>query len=272
MLYPTISELVHRKSQFAAITAYEKVSDATQEEKRAALLEKAREYNSNLPKLLAEQVQHNIENSTEYRNMLKMSDTDVMGVIDIDKINVHLPIYYGTSEAVLQVGVGHLADTSLPIGGESTHAVISAHTGLPSTKLFTDIDQLVPGDIFRISVLGETLVYQVDKVSTVLPNKVDEISIVDGEDYVTLVTCTPYGVNSHRLLVRGKRISNEEAKVKGYLIEQEAVFLDKTLLIPFVIVILLVLYIMWLAVKTCKKSKRQNRFGKESGTDEEQIH
>ena len=130
-----------------------------------------------------------------------------MGYIEIPKIDIKLPIYHGTSELVLNNGIGHLEGTSLPIGGKSTHSVLTGHRGMPSSKLFTDLNQLVIGDVFYIYILDNILAYQVDKISIISPDDVSELKIIEGEDIVTLMTCTPYGVNTHRLLVRGKRVS-----------------------------------------------------------------
>ena len=142
-----------------------------------------------------------------YRSLLNTNKEGMMGYISIPKISVQLPIYHGTDEEVLEMGCGHMEGSSLPIGGSSTHAVICAHTGMGTAELFTNLDQLELGDTFKISIFGRELEYEVDDINVVLPDEMDELSIIDGEDYVTLVTCTPYGINSHRLLVRGKRVS-----------------------------------------------------------------
>lgn len=142
----------------------------------------------------------------EYYSLLDVNGIGIMGVIRIPKIKVSLPIYHTTDEGVLQVGVGHFTGSSLPVGGESTHCILSGHRGLPSAKLFTDLDQIVEGDVFYLDVLGDTLAYQVDQIQVVLPEEVESLNVVPGEDYVTLITCTPYGVNTHRLLIRGTRI------------------------------------------------------------------
>ncbi|HGA1317963.1 TPA: class C sortase, partial [Streptococcus suis] len=145
----------------------------------------------------------------KYDSILNITDTGIMGYVEIPKLQTTLPIYHGTDDAVLQVAVGHLAGTSLPIGGQGSHAAISGHRGLPSAKLFSDLDQLVIGDTFMIQVLDNTLTYEIDKIITVTPDDVSPLMIDPNEDFVTLVTCTPYGVNSHRLLVRGHRIENQ---------------------------------------------------------------
>lgn len=225
--------------------------------KRAAELEKAREYNRNLLSWLATADSSAIGDSPRYLGTLNLSGDGLMGAIDIDKINVHLPIYHGASDSVLQVGAGHLPETSLPVGGESTHAIISAHTGLPSAKLFTDLDELEIGDMFKITVLGEELVYQVDQIKVVEPYETGNMRIIQGRDYVTLLTCTPYGINTHRLLVRGARVTLEEAEKAGMFVETDGVFLDKTLLIPFAVVPADFIYLFWIIAKTGKKRKQE---------------
>lgn len=148
------------------------------------------------------------EQKKAYAALLNIADNGVMGYIEIPKVRCNLPIYHGTDEAVLQVAIGHVPGSSLPVGGESTHCVLSGHRGLPSAKLFTNLDELETGDVFMLRVLDETLTYEVDQIRTVLPNELGDLAIVEGEDYCTLVTCTPYGINSHRLLVRGHRVEN----------------------------------------------------------------
>ena len=150
------------------------------------------------------------EQLAEYNSLLDVTGNGVMGYIDIPKIRVTLPIYHTTEESVLQVAIGHIPGTSLPVGGESTHCVLSGHRGLPSAKLFTDIDRLVEGDTFQMQILDETLTYEVDQIREVLPAELSELQIEEGKDYCTLVTCTPYGINTHRLLVRGHRVETEE--------------------------------------------------------------
>lgn len=259
MLYPTVSDWINRRHQSTAIASYEFESDAIEKEERARIIEEAREYNRNLSRLLATETNVTMESNEQYLSALNISSSGMMGVIAIDKIKVNLPIYHGTSDAVLQAGAGHIAVSSLPVGGESTHALISAHTGLPSAKLFTDLDQLELGDIFKITVLDEVLVYRVDKIDVVLPEEVSELIVTEGEDYVTLVTCTPYGINSHRLLVRGTRVPYEEAEKAGYLVNNEAVFVDKTLLIPVAVVPMLAVYFIWTLVSTNRAPEKKKK-------------
>ena len=182
------------------------------------------------------------ETSPEYEELLRIEDNGMMGYIRIPKIDVELPIYHGTSEPVLQVGAGHISTTSLPVGGASTHAVLTGHRGLPSKRLFTDLDQIVEGDIFYLKVLNETLAYKVDQILTVLPHETEALQIAEGEDYVTLVTCTPYGVNTHRLLIRGHRIPYVEAVAA---VPDE---IDHGLKIPFEVLVLLIALMILLVV------------------------
>lgn len=161
-----------------------------------------------------------------YNKILDPAGTGVMGYIDIDKIGVELPIYHGTDSTVLQVGIGHIEGSSLPVGGESTHCVLSGHRGLPSAKLFTDLDELKIGDTFTITVLDRVLIYQVDQIKVVLPEEVADLQIENGKDYCTLVTCTPYGINTHRMLVRGIRINGNDTKPMGIFVSNEAFKID----------------------------------------------
>lgn len=255
MLYPAVSNLINEKHQSSVIAVYKQEADAVGAAQRAAELEKARRYNAELLTKLSVMESDALERSAEYLNLLNLSGSGVMGSIDIDKINIHLPIYHGTSESVLQVGAGHMAVTSLPVGGENTHAIISAHTGLPSAKLFTDLDELKIGDMFKINVLDEILVYKVDQIKVVEPYDTADMRIFEGRDYVTLLTCTPYGINSHRLLVRGARIPYEEAEKAGLFVEIDAVYLDKTLLIPFAVIPADLICIVWILSKSGKKRK-----------------
>ena len=189
----------------------------------------------------------------------------MMGYIRIPKIDVELPIYHGTEERVLQSGVGHFEGTSLPVGGESTHSVLTGHRGLPSKILFTDLDKLVEGDVFYIKILGETFAYQVDQILTVLPEDTKALSIEPGKDYVTLVTCTPYAVNTHRLLVRGVRIPYEEAvkQAADERITPELPFQVKMLILAVVILILIfIIYLIWKKVRKRKTGDHENEENK----------
>ena len=204
LLYPTVSNYWNSLHQSRVVSRYDKAVADISKKDYEAIIEAARAYNrgllTNPNRLLA-----NKEQEAEYKKLLNITGNDVMGYIVIPKISVRLPLYHGTSEAVLQVGVGHITGTSLPVGGESTHCVLSGHSGLPSAILFTNLDQLKLGDRFSLHVFGDVLYYDVDQILVVDPDNVTPLDIIPGEDHVTLVTCTPYGINTHRLLVRAAR-------------------------------------------------------------------
>ncbi|MCD8015560.1 MAG: class C sortase [Lachnospiraceae bacterium] len=202
LAYPTFSDWWNSKTQTHAIATYTETVDDMSEEEYTAMLEAAQAYNEMLYELGSSAALTQAEQIDEdYWDILDVSGTGIMGYITIDRINVNLPIYHGTDEGVLQIAAGHLEGSSLPIGGENTHSVISAHRGLPSSLLFTNLDKLEVGDTFTITVLDEVLTYEVDQITIVLPDEIEGLYIEEGKDYCTLMTCTPYGVNSHRLLV-----------------------------------------------------------------------
>lgn len=207
LLYPTVSDKWNAYRQSQLISNYEEAVAELDTESYEVLWAAAHAYNEALW-TKADRYTFSDEDRTEYESLLDISDNGIMGYIEIPKINCSLPVYHGTDEDVLQIAIGHLEGTSLPVGGESTHCVLSGHRGLPSAKLFTNLDQMAEGDIFLLKILGETLTYEIDQILTVLPHETDALNLAQGEDYCTLVTCTPYGVNTHRLLVRGKRIEN----------------------------------------------------------------
>ena len=209
-----------------------------------ALWEEAKAYNASLlgrsnAYLLSE------AQRAQYDELLDVSGLGVMGYIEIPSIGCSLPVYHGTEESVLQIAVGHLDWTSLPVGGASTHCVLSGHRGLPSAKLFTNLDKLVEGDVFMLRVLDEVLTYEVDQILIVEPQEVAALQIVEGKDYCTLVTCTPYGVNTHRLLVRGHRIENIE-EAKAVRITADAIQIEPLLVAPIVAIPMLLLLLILL--------------------------
>lgn len=216
LVYPYIANYVFEHRADSVIDAVEKSTDAIPDEEKEAAIQEAREYNAYIANgtvkltdpFTADQSYDGVD---EYESLLRSSDDGVMGYVEIPVIDVSLPIYHGTSEEVLQKGVGHLQGTSLPVGGESTHTVLTGHTGLSHAKLFTDLTEVKEGDIFFLYVMGEKLAYQVDQIEVVLPSELDNLYVEQGKDLCTLVTCTPYGVNSHRLLVRGVRTDYQEA-------------------------------------------------------------
>ena len=216
LVYPYIANYVFEHRADSVIDAVEKSTDAIPDEEKEAAIQEAREYNAYIANgtvkltdpFTADQSYDGVD---EYESLLRSSDDGVMGYVEIPVIDVSLPIYHGTSEEVLQKGVGHLQGTSLPVGGESTHTVLTGHTGLSHAKLFTDLTEVKEGDIFFLYVMGGKLAYQVDQIEVVLPSELDNLYVEQGKDLCTLVTCTPYGVNSHRLLVRGVRTDYQEA-------------------------------------------------------------
>ena len=211
LVYPSVSEYLSEKNSSVAVSTYDDSIRRMEQTRIEELRAQAEAYNQRLAESNgfskpALDEYNNPITPEDYWDILDVDGNGMMGYISIPRINVTIPVYHGTSEEVLQVAVGHMQNTSLPVGGENTHAVLSGHRGLPSKALFTDLDQVQIGDVFYLTVLNETLYYQVDQILTVLPNETDALAIAKVEDHVTLVTCTPYGVNSHRLLVRGTRM------------------------------------------------------------------
>lgn len=256
LLYPSFSNYWNDLHQTKAIADYSSVIENMEEEDYSRLWDSAVSYNESL---LSRSNRYALseEQQARYEDELNAAENGVMGYVEIPDIDVILPVYHGTSDAVLQVATGHIEWSSLPVGGKSTHCVISGHRGLPSAKLFSDLDELEPGDIFMINVLNEVLTYQVDQVKIVLPHETEELMIVEEEDYFTLVTCTPYGINSHRLLVRGTRIANaEEARI--YRVTADAVRIDPILIAPIIAAIIALLPLTaWMLPK---RKKRRSDF------------
>lgn len=245
LLYPTVSDYWNSFHQSEAVAGYvQNVQDMSQD-KKDKMLADAKAYNQTLAKGIMPDLNLSNAEKSVYNKTLDVTGTGIMAYVEIPKINTTLPIYHGTDDAILQVAVGHIPGTSLPVGGKGTHAVISGHRGLPSAKLFTDIDRLVDGDTFMIQVLDETLTYEVDQILTVLPDDVSALAIDPNQDYVTLVTCTPYGVNSHRLLVRGHRIPN---KIKNARVISEASRVEPLLVAPILAIFIFILLLLVIAV------------------------
>lgn len=245
LLYPTVSNLWNQRHASRAVVAYAEQVTALDSSAYDKMLTAAHAYNDALAASGSGAHTLTEEELAAYNSLLDLGGLGVMGYIDIPSIEVELPIYHGTSDPVLQVAVGHLDWTSLPVGGAGTHAVLSGHRGLPSAKLFTDLDQLATGDIFLIRVLDETLTYEIDQILIVEPSDTSALAIEPGRDLCTLVTCTPYGINSHRLLVRGHRIENtEEAKL--IRVVSDAVAVDPIIVAPVVALPLLLAAIILL--------------------------
>lgn len=255
LLYPTLSDYWNSRHASRAIASYVEQAANLNEEEYAAFLSAARAFNQSLPDSA---VGLSDAQYAEYEQLLNVGGTGIMGYVEIEKIDVSLPIYHGTDEAVLQVGVGHLEWSSLPVGGEGSHCVLSGHRGLPSARLFTNIDQLIEGDTFVLHVLNEILTYQVDQILIVEPQDTSALQIVEGEDYCTLLTCTPYGVNSHRLLVRGHRVDNAEVPAT-VRVASDAAQVEPVVVAPLVALPMLLILLIVLVVKTRKKTKRKRR-------------
>ncbi len=230
LVYPTFSDWWNSLHQSRAIASYVETVEGMSQEEMDRLLEEARGYNERLWQKGNRWIP-TAEEAQEYRSLLDVTGTGIMGYINIPSIDVSLPIYHGTDEAVLQIASGHIEGTSLPVGGADTHAAISGHRGLPSARLFTDLDRLGEGDLFTVTILGQTLTYQIVQIRIVLPEDTSEMELYRGEDYCTLQTCTPYGVNTHRLLLRGKRVANNE---EALLAAAEAVRVPTYVVIPAV--------------------------------------
>ena len=251
LLYPSVSDYWNSMHQSRAIASYAGEVAQLDTQRYDALWEAARGYNAALAGrsntyLLTE------EQKAQYEALLDVAGLGVMGYVEIPAIKCALPIYHGTDEAVLQIAVGHLEWSSLPVGGESTHCVISGHRGLPSARLFTDLDKLVGGDIFLLRVLDEVLTYEVDQIRIVEPQEVDDLGITAGEDLCTLVTCTPYGINTHRLLVRGHRVENR-ADAAGVRVTADAILIDPLLTAPLAAVPMVLLLVLWVMIHYRKK-------------------
>jgi sortase A len=246
LLYPTVSNWWNQHHQTQVIANYQAAVAELDDTSTQEMLAAAQQYNNTLAQRV-NRYEPTEEEEAQYQSLLNVGEDGVMGYLEIDAIDVSLPIYHGTGEEVLAVGVGHLESSSLPIGGSGTHTVLSGHRGLPSAKLFTDLDQLTIGDTFVIRVLSEVLTYEVDQIVIVEPEDVTDLEIVEGEDYCTLLTCTPYGINSHRLLVRGHRIETEEDKATYHLtadgVETSPLLAASVVAVPMLLILLIVLLV-----------------------------
>lgn len=243
MLYPTFSDWWNTRQQNHAIENYQTAVSEMDDSETERILAEARAYNESLNQVYSPF--SNYDEVDGYEDILDITGTGIIGYISIPVIDVELPIYHGTSSEVLNVAVGHLKGSSLPVGGADTHAVISAHRGLPSARLFTDLDKLVEGDTFTITVLDEVLTYEVEDIFIVLPTELDKLEVISGGDYVTLMTCTPYGINTHRLLIRAHRI--ETAYDTTVKVTADAVQLDTLSTVPYIAApLLLILLFVWM--------------------------
>lgn len=252
LLYPTLSDYWNSFHQSRAVANYEKTVADMDQNIYQDILDKAIAYNAELART-GNHWTLTKEEQEVYESQLNVSGTGMMGYIEIDKIDCSLPIYHGTDAEVLQIAVGHIEGSSLPVGGGSTHCVLSGHRGLPSAKLFTRLDQLEEGDTFVIHTLNEILTYEVDQIRIVLPDELDDLRIVEGEDLCTLVTCTPYGVNSHRLLVRGHRVANALSAA----VPMDAVQIEPIYVAPAVAAPILLVLLVWLLASARKKKHKE---------------
>ena len=250
--YPFISGMVHRQEQRTVISTYE--SNLVQDTKEMdRVLEKAKEYNRILNDTKGIVVESSLQemnglSDEEYNNQLNMTGSGVMGSLEIPKIDVNLPIYHGTEDSVLSKGVGHLQGSNLPVGEKNTRSILTGHRGLPSAKLFTRLDELKKGDLFFIRVCGKILAYEVRKIEVIKPEEAETLSVVSGKDLVSLITCTPYGINTHRLVVTGERVTYEQKKQDN--IKKDLFSLEESVLIA-VLVVLIAVYIV------CQKRKER---------------
>ena len=257
LLYPTIADAYNAYLQSRIILEYSEQVDEMEQAVYDAEMKEAKAYNA---RLLDREHPYKLTEELEEQYWKTLDISNVMAYVEIPSINVTLPIAHGTEKDTLEDFVGHLKWSSLPVGGESTHSVISGHRGLPSSELFTNIDRLEIGDVFYIHVLGQTLEYWVDSINVVLPTEYNNLGIIEGRDYVTLMTCTPYGINSHRLLVRGVRIDRslipdgENVQIKN---EIQAV--DLMVLIPVVLVILSILVFVTMILQSGKRKSRKEK-------------
>ena len=262
LLYPAFSNYWNSKTQSRAIVDYEAVLEYLDPEDYTVIFQTAYDYNKALSE--SNYQFHDYQNIPGYYEALKIEGTSIIGYVKIDKISVEIPIYHGTSEDVLNKGVGHLEGSSLPVGGESTHSVMSAHRGLPSARLFTDLDRIELGDTFQIIVLDQVLTYQVDQIKVISPRALEDLLIVDGMDYCTLFTCTPYGINTHRLLVRGIRIETIVERPVIY-VSNDAFRIEPILVMPAVAAPMLLIFLIHLMVKyrePPKKKEGESNHGK----------
>ena len=254
--YPSFSNWWNSFHQSRAVASYADAVANLDARTYTTFIEDAEAYNRELSKI-GNMFSMSPEQEARYNQILAIDDSGIMGYIDIPKIDIKLPVYHGTDEAVLQVAIGHLSGTSLPVGGEGSHCVLSGHRGLPSARLFTDIVKLVEGDTFTLTVLDQTYTYQVDQIRIVLPTDLSELVIDPTKDYVTLVTCTPYGVNTHRLLVRGHRVANADGEAN---VVADAMQIEPVYSAPFVAVPMLLFLLMVLLVSTSSKARKRRSF------------
>jgi len=253
MAYPTFADWWNSFHQSRAIQSYATAVSNLDREEYDRIIAEAEEYNRRISETDAHWNMKE-EEIREYNRMLSIDDSGIMGYIDIPKINVRLPLYHGIEDRVLEVAIGHIAGTSLPVGGEGSHCVLSGHRGLPSARLFTDLDKIVEGDTWTLTVLDRTYTYECDQIRVVEPTDLSALAIEEGKDYCTLVTCTPYGVNSHRLLVRGHRIANASGEAN---VIADAILIESVYIAPFIAVPMLVVLIIEMLIVTGRRRRKK---------------
>lgn len=251
LLYPTVSDYWNSFHQSRAISNYTDAVAQIDNEEYERIWAEALAFNESLRKRSERTFVLTEEEENTYNRLLNVAGNGVMGYIEIPTIDVSLPVYHGTSESVLQIAVGHIEGTSLPVGGEGSHCALSGHRGLPSARLFTDLDKIVEGDLFLLHILDEILTYEVDQILIVDPDNTENLEIREGKDYCTLVTCTPYGINSHRMLIRGHRIENQA--VTNIRVAADAVEIDSILVAPAIAVPILIFLLLMMMVKDWKR-------------------
>lgn len=260
LLYPTVSDYWNSFHTSRAVAEYnEEVSNLSPIDYEK-LLNEAKDYNAELAMGLQS---HTLSDRKKeiYDSILNINGDGIMGYVEIPIIDVSIPIYHGTDEKILRIATGHLEWTSFPVGGESTHAVLSGHRGLPSAKIFTNLDKLSEGDTFEVRVLNEVLTYEIDQILIVRPENIEPLEIVDGKDYCTLVTCTPYGINSHRLLVRGKRIDTVEGSEK-IRITSDAIQIDPIIVAQVLAVPILIILLVWITLRDKRENEKRRRLNR----------
>lgn len=253
LAYPTFADWWNSFHQARAIQSYAAAVSNLDREEYDRIIAEAEEYNRELSLTGAVWNMTN-EQIREYNKMLSVDESGIMGYIDIPKINVQLPIYHGINDEVLRVAIGHIEGTSLPVGGDGSHCVLSGHRGLPSARLFTDLDKVVEGDTWTLTVLDRTYTYECDQIRVVEPTDLSTLGMVEGKDYCTLVTCTPYGVNSHRLLVRGHRIANASGEAN---VIADAILIESVYIAPFIAVPMLIVLIIEMLIVTGRRRRKK---------------
>ena len=251
LLYPSVSQYWNTRTQTRVVENYQEILTSLEQEDYTAFFEEAQVYNAGLAALTMPLAEY--DRLEGYNEILNVNGNGIMGYVVIQKLGVELPLYHGTSTEVLNIACGHLEGTSFPVGGESTHSVLSAHRGLPHARLFTELDKMELGNTFQIIILNRTFTYQVDQIKVVLPHETDDVRIIEGEDHCTLLTCTPYGINSHRLLVRGTRIENEAPPL---YVTSDAYRIDSLVATPVVAAPILLILLIVLMVRYRDKGSK----------------